>query len=75
MSRSFTTLLALLLALSSAFFSLVLAAPFGNLDATARRILERATPVAPHWVIYSDKYVSGTTGPPDVSEVEGYNVL
>ena len=73
MSRSFTMLLASLLTLSSVFVSLVVAAPTSRLDATARKILERATPVAPHWVIYSDKYVSG--GAPDVSDIEGYNVL
>lgn len=28
---------------------------------------------APHFVIYSDEYVTGTT--PNVSVVEGYNVL
>lgn len=30
----------------------------------------RATPAAPHFVIYSDKYVSGETGPPPVSQVQ-----
>ncbi|EIN05993.1 glycoside hydrolase [Punctularia strigosozonata HHB-11173 SS5] len=29
----------------------------------------------PHWVIYSDKYVSGDTGPPNVTSVEGFNVF
>ncbi|TDL19770.1 glycoside hydrolase family 18 protein [Rickenella mellea] len=47
----------------------------GELDVVARNILARATPVAPHFVIYSDAYVSGTTGPPDVSQVKGYNVF
>ena len=27
-------------------------------------------PVAPHWVIYSDQWVSGETGPPDPSAVK-----
>ncbi|KAG2042641.1 glycoside hydrolase family 18 protein [Suillus americanus] len=35
----------------------------------------RLTPAAPHFVIYSDKWVSGETGPPAVSEVTGYNVF
>ncbi|KZP04497.1 glycoside hydrolase family 18 protein, partial [Athelia psychrophila] len=42
--------------------------------------LERSTRVsaitsAPRWVVYSDKYVSGLTGPPPVSEVTGFNVF
>jgi chitinase len=35
----------------------------------------RATPAAPYFVIYSDKWVSGETGPPTVSEITGYNVF
>ncbi|KAG2136273.1 glycoside hydrolase family 18 protein [Suillus cothurnatus] len=35
----------------------------------------RPTPAAPHFVIYSDKWVSGETGPPAVSSIEGYNVF
>ncbi|KAG1740045.1 glycoside hydrolase family 18 protein [Suillus lakei] len=35
----------------------------------------RATPAAPHFVIYSDKWVSGETGPPAVSNITGYNVF
>ncbi|KAG1770689.1 glycoside hydrolase family 18 protein [Suillus occidentalis] len=35
----------------------------------------RATPAAPHFVIYSDKWVSGETGPPAISEITGYNVF
>ncbi|KZT18638.1 glycoside hydrolase family 18 protein [Neolentinus lepideus HHB14362 ss-1] len=48
---------------------------YASLGQQARNILKRATPAAPHWVIYSDKYVSGTTGPPNASEVAGYNVF
>jgi len=48
---------------------------FDGLDQQARDILVRATPVAPHWVIYSDQFVSGTTGPPAVSAVTGFNVF
>lgn len=42
---------------------------YAALDTTAREILARATPTAPHFVIYSDKFVSGETGPPDASAV------
>ncbi|KAG1860708.1 glycoside hydrolase family 18 protein [Suillus subalutaceus] len=34
-----------------------------------------STPAAPYFVIYSDKWISGETGPPAVSEVTGYNVF
>jgi hypothetical protein len=43
---------------------------FGGLDNTAGDIVSRATPAAPHFVIYSDKFVSGLTGPPDASAVD-----
>ncbi|KAF7309788.1 Glycoside hydrolase family 18 protein [Mycena indigotica] len=48
---------------------------FAGLDHKAREILSRATPAAPHWVIYGDAYVPGTTGPPAVSAVTGFNVF
>ncbi|TFK53391.1 glycoside hydrolase [Heliocybe sulcata] len=48
---------------------------YDGLGQQARDVLKRATPAAPHWVIYSDKYASGTTGPPPVSQVAGYNVF
>ncbi|KAG1746540.1 glycoside hydrolase family 18 protein [Suillus paluster] len=35
----------------------------------------RATPAAPHFVIYSDKWVTGENGPPAVSNITGYNVF
>ncbi|KII87370.1 glycoside hydrolase family 18 protein [Plicaturopsis crispa FD-325 SS-3] len=43
----------------------------------ARDILTRSSKAttAPHWVIYSDKWVSGETGPPDASQLKGYNVF
>ncbi|OCB91529.1 glycoside hydrolase [Sanghuangporus baumii] len=61
-------------------FTSVLALPIDSLglDSTAWKFLskaKRATPAAPHFVIYSDKFVSGETGPPDVSQVEGFNVF
>ncbi|ESK96512.1 glycoside hydrolase family 18 protein [Moniliophthora roreri MCA 2997] len=34
-----------------------------------------AVPDAPRFVIYSDKFVSGITGPPPVEQVVGYNVF
>ncbi|KIJ65610.1 glycoside hydrolase family 18 protein [Hydnomerulius pinastri MD-312] len=35
----------------------------------------RTTPAAPHFVIYSDQWVSGENGPPAVSAIQGYNVF
>ncbi|EIW79374.1 glycoside hydrolase family 18 protein [Coniophora puteana RWD-64-598 SS2] len=34
-----------------------------------------AAPAAPHFVIYSDKWISGETGPPAPSDLTGYNVF
>ncbi|KAJ7765495.1 glycoside hydrolase family 18 protein [Mycena maculata] len=48
---------------------------FDGLDEQARDILARATPAAPHWLIYSDQFVSGVTGPPAVADVAGFNVF
>jgi hypothetical protein len=45
------------------------ATAFDGLGKEARDILTRATPAAPHWVIYGDQFVSGTTGPPNASVV------
>ena len=60
--------------LCSAFLSItsVLSAPIDKdgLTDSARKILSRATPAAPHFVIYSDEWVSGENGPPSVSEVQ-----
>lgn len=54
----------------------VLSAPTGELGLDVRSSVEkRAVPSAPRWVIYSDKWVSGATGPPAVSEIAGFNVL
>ncbi|KAJ7180661.1 glycoside hydrolase family 18 protein [Mycena filopes] len=46
-----------------------------GLSQQARDILSRATPAAPHWVIYGDKFVPGLTGPPAVSTITGFNVF
>ncbi|KIK61785.1 glycoside hydrolase family 18 protein [Collybiopsis luxurians FD-317 M1] len=48
---------------------------FDGLSPQARDILSRAVPVAPRFVAYSDKFVSGITGPPPVADVEGFNVF
>ena len=55
----------------------VFAAPAGlnGLSVEARDILARATPAAPHFVMYGDKFAPGTTGPPDPSQIDGFNVL
>ncbi|KAG2050983.1 glycoside hydrolase family 18 protein [Suillus hirtellus] len=55
----------------------VLAAIGGVLSAPlmGTALSARTTPAAPHFVIYSDKWVSGETGPPAVSEITGYNVF
>ncbi|KAI5117051.1 hypothetical protein M0805_005290 [Coniferiporia weirii] len=41
-----------------------------GLGESARRILARSTPAAPRFVVYSDAWVSGETGPPAVSEID-----
>ncbi|KAJ7247665.1 glycoside hydrolase [Mycena haematopus] len=46
-----------------------------GLGQQARDVLARATPAAPHWVVYGDQYVSGTTGPPATSAITGFNVF
>ncbi|KZP16575.1 glycoside hydrolase family 18 protein [Athelia psychrophila] len=54
------------------------ATAFAGLDTTAQGILEASTKVstaAPHFVVYSDQYISGLTGPPPVAQVKGWNVF
>ncbi|KAF8510805.1 glycoside hydrolase [Hysterangium stoloniferum] len=46
-----------------------------SLDVQEREISTRSTPSAPHFVVYTDSYISGVTGPPPVSEVKGFNVV
>lgn len=57
----------------------VLAMPFdvaeANLTSEARHILARAAPAAPRFVAYQDAWVSGETGPPAPSAINGFNVL
>ena len=57
------------------FIGSVKSAPIVELDPVARDILARAAPVAPRFVIYSDKFVSGETGPPPASDVAVSTVL
>lgn len=70
----FATLSALVLSAALSIFSFARtssAAPNGweGLDKQARDILARATPAAPHFVVYGDKYAPGTTGPPATSQI------
>uniref|UniRef100_A0A8H8CHD2 GH18 domain-containing protein n=1 Tax=Psilocybe cubensis TaxID=181762 RepID=A0A8H8CHD2_PSICU len=46
-------------------------------DAVGKFISEakNGVPAAPHFVIYSDAPVSGETGPPPVSQIQGFNVF
>lgn len=57
-------------------FSFICLAPFVSarpvstgLSSQARTFVERATPAAPHWVVYSDKSTS-STGPPPAADIE-----
>jgi len=66
---------ALLSALSFSTSSIAAPSSWEGLDNQARDILARATPAAPHFVVYGDEYTSGTTGPPAVSQITGFNVF
>ncbi|KAF4592986.1 hypothetical protein EYR38_008693 [Pleurotus pulmonarius] len=62
-------------------FTVVRAAPvnetdrFDGMSPEARSILARATPAAPHFVLYSDMWVSGQTRPPTSSQLAGVNTF
>lgn len=47
----------------------VTADSFEGLSHEAREILARATPAAPHWVIYSDRWVN-SNGPPAPADIK-----
>ncbi|KAF8518094.1 glycoside hydrolase family 18 protein [Gautieria morchelliformis] len=47
----------------------VLSAPFNG------TLVPLATPAAPHFVAYSDQWVSGENGPPAPSVIQGFNVF
>lgn len=59
---------------SMLLFRGVLSAPACELSLESRStsstsLSKRAVPAAPRFVVYSDKFVSGLTGPPPVSEI------
>ena len=57
--------------LPSLLLSGVLAAPTCELKLAERSAVEkRAVPSSPRFVIYSDKWVSGETGPPKASTIK-----
>lgn len=58
-----------ILALTGLFGVSALPSGWDQLDNEARDILARAAPAAPHFVVYGDQYVSGTTGPPATSQI------
>ncbi|KAL1943057.1 hypothetical protein VTO73DRAFT_4728 [Trametes versicolor] len=64
---------------SMLLFRGVLSAPACELSlesrSTSTSLSKRAVPAAPRFVVYSDKFVSGLTGPPPVSEIAGFNVF
>lgn len=49
-------------------FAVPTPSPFDGLDHEAREILARATPAAPHWVVYNDAWIS--SGLPPTSDVD-----
>ncbi len=65
---------AMLLGLSSLLSVAAVPLDSFNLTDTARSFLDeravKAIPGPPHFVIYSDKFVSGQTGPPPVAQVK-----
>lgn len=69
--KTFSSIATLFSALS--FISSVTSAPIVELDHSARDILARATPAAPHFVVYSDEWVSGENGPPATSAINVSN--
>ncbi|KAI0065523.1 glycoside hydrolase [Artomyces pyxidatus] len=51
----------------------VASAPLAEEDLIERK--EDATPAAPHWVAYSDEWISGENGPPSTSSISGFNTF
>lgn len=70
MSFSLSHLVSGLSALACVGSVLAVPAPTPLLDVQTREVTRRSTPAAPHFVVYSDKWVSGENGPPDPSEIE-----
>jgi len=54
---------------------LVGAAPSCTLEKRKSESAANLVPAAPRFVVYSDQWVSGENGPPDVSVVKGFNVF
>lgn len=67
---SWTGLLTLLtISIHGALSAVVNETVWSSLDNQAKEFLARATPAAPHFVVYGDAY-DGTTGPPSVSQIK-----
>lgn len=65
-----TAVLSLAFAYAQSVTSMAINSPrFDGLNQQAREILARATPAAPHFVVYSDAW-DGTTGPPAVAQIK-----
>ena len=55
---------------SALLFRGVLSAPMGEAANLETRSVEKRAPAAPHFVLYTDAWVSGETGPPSPSVIE-----
>lgn len=70
----YTRIAAFLTGLSSLLAVAALPHEAQNLSDTAKHFLteraKHAVPAAPRFVIYSDRFVSGITGPPPVAQVK-----
>lgn len=65
LSQAYATLIAAACIVGSAR-----AAPTGNTDLVERKAnAVAAVQDAPHWVVYTDNWISGETGPPDPSQL------
>ncbi|EIW78011.1 glycoside hydrolase family 18 protein [Coniophora puteana RWD-64-598 SS2] len=58
-------------------FTVLLATSAAALPVTTETGLtaRASAPAAPHWVVYSDKWISGETGPPKTTDLVGYNTF
>lgn len=68
-SFTLSTAISVLTALASV--NTVYAAPVES----ALHARQATVPAAPHFVVYGDRFVAGTEGPPDASTIAGFNVL
>jgi hypothetical protein len=46
-----------------------------GLDNNARDTLDQLILSGPRWMVYSDQFTPGITGPPPLSQIDGFNVL